>query len=34
MGGYIVLETGGRKNGIRNFGRGDLEGVNIWTLKS
>ena len=29
----ILLETGGRKNGMRNCGRADQEGSNDWTVK-
>jgi hypothetical protein len=31
--GGILLETGGRRNGIRNCGRGDWERGNGWTIK-
>jgi hypothetical protein len=34
VGGDILLETGGRGNGIRNCGREDREGGNDWTAKN
>jgi hypothetical protein len=33
-GGDILLETGGRRNGMRNCLRADLEGDDDWTLKT
>jgi hypothetical protein len=31
--GGILLETGGRRNGMKNCGRADQEGDNDWTVK-
>ena len=31
--GYILLDTGGRRNGMRNCQRADQEGNNDWTVK-
>ena len=31
--GDILLETGGRRNGMRNYGREDWEGDKYWSVK-